>query len=83
VYPQYPPELRDKRVEGEILLYAVIRKDGTVDSIELIRGIDAALDRNAMVALAQWRFSPAQRRGVPVELEAIVHIPLRARAPLY
>jgi len=32
---------------GEVILYAVIRRDGSVDSIQLVRGIDAQLDANA------------------------------------
>jgi TonB family protein len=70
-------------VEGEVILHALIRKDGTVDSIELLAGIDPVLDQNAMQALAQWKFRPAERQGSPVELEAIVRIPFRSAAPLY
>ncbi len=83
VDPKYPPELRKEHVEGEVVLYAVIRADGSVDSIQLVTGIDPALDSNAMQALAQWKFRPAERKGEPVELEAIVHIPFRATAPAF
>jgi outer membrane biosynthesis protein TonB len=48
-----------------------------------VRGIDPALDANAMQALAQWKFRPAERQGEPVALEAIVHIPFRAAAPAF
>ena len=75
VDPKYPPTLINERVEGEVVLYAVIRRDGSVDSIQLVRGIDEQLDANAMEALSQWKFRPAARQGSPVELEAIVHIP--------
>jgi protein TonB len=78
VDPRYPPALFAARVEGEVVLYAVIRKDGSVDSIQLVKGVEPQLDLNAMEALARWRFRPAQRKGVAVELEAIVHIPFRA-----
>ncbi len=77
VDPKYPNSMIDARVEGEVVLYAVIRRDGTVDSIQLVRGIEPELDQNAMDALARWKFRPAERRGTPVELEAIVHIPFR------
>jgi TonB family protein len=83
VDPKYPPELRSERVEGEVILYAVIRADGSVDSIQLVAGIDPTLDTNAMEALAQWKFRPAERKGAPVELGAIVHVPFRAVAPAY
>lgn len=79
VDPKYPPTLIKERVEGEVILYAVIRRDGSVDSIQLVRGIDDQLDANAMQALAQWKFRPAERDGMPVELEAVVHIPFRFR----
>jgi TonB family protein len=76
--PKYPPTLISDHVEGEVILYAVIRGDGSVDSIQLVRGIDEQLDANAMNALSQWKFRPASKQGVPVELEAIVHIPFHA-----
>ncbi|MDQ1408223.1 MAG: hypothetical protein QOG55_3852 [Acidobacteriaceae bacterium] len=76
--PRYPPTLINEHVEGEVVLYAVIRADGSVDSVELVRGLDQQLDANAMEALSQWKFRPASRQGTPVDLEAIVHIPFRA-----
>lgn len=78
VDPKYPPTLMKDRVEGEVVLYAVIRRDGSVDSIQLVHGIDEQLDNNAMDALSQWKFRPALKQGAPVELEAIVHIPFHA-----
>jgi TonB family protein len=77
VDPQYPPTLISERVTGEVILYAVIRRDGSVDSIQLVRGIDQQLDANAIKALRQWKFRPGAKQGTPVELEAIVHIPFR------
>ncbi len=81
VDPKYPPALISARVQGDVILYAIIRKDGSVDSIQLIRGIEPRLDQNAMEALARWKFRPAERRGEPVELEAVVTIPFRAVTP--
>jgi len=78
VDPKYPPTLIKEHVEGEVVLYAVIRSDGSVDSIQLVHGIDDLLDANAMNALSQWKFHPAIKQGVPIDLEAIVHIPFHA-----
>jgi TonB family protein len=78
VDPKYPPTLAADRVEGEIVLYAVIRRDGSVDSVQVVRSLDAVLDANSMSALSQWKFHPATREDKPVELEAIVHIPFHA-----
>jgi TonB family protein len=78
VDPKYPPTLISEHVEGEVVLYAVIRRDGSVDSIQLVHGIDETLDGNAMQALSQWKFRPAEKAGETVDLEAIVHIPFHA-----
>jgi len=81
VDPKYPPSLITEHIEGEVVLYAVIRRDGSVDSIQLVRGIDEQLDNNAMLALSQWKFRPAERAGATIDLEAIVHIPFHAPEP--
>ncbi|HXN24451.1 MAG TPA: TonB family protein [Candidatus Dormibacteraeota bacterium] len=77
VDPKYPPALIQEKIEGEVVLYAVIRRDGSVDSIQLVSGLDDQLDTNAMQALSRWKFRPGERAGAPVALEAIVHIPFR------
>ena len=78
VDPKYPPTLIAEHVEGEVVLYGVIRRDGSVDGIILVKGIDELLDENAKKAFAQWKFRPAEKQGEPVEVEAIAHIPFRA-----
>jgi TonB family protein len=83
VDPKYPPELRASHVDGEVILYAIIRKDGRVDSIQLVHSVDPRLDSNAMEALAQWKFQAAENHGEPVDLEAVVYIPFRSRGPAF
>jgi TonB family protein len=78
VDPKYPQELALEHVEGEVILYGVIRRDGTVDSIQKVRGIDEQLDANSVEAFAQWKFQPATHDGEAVDVEAIVHIPFKA-----
>jgi TonB family protein len=75
--PKYPQDLIQEHVQGEVILYAVIRTDGSVDSIQLVRSLDKQLDANAMQAFSQWKFHPATKDGQPVEIEAIVHIPFQ------
>ena len=81
VDPKYPQSAIKQRIDGEVILYAIIRKDGHVDSIQLVRGIDPSLDQNAMDALARWEFRPAAREGQPVDLEAVIHIPFHFNPP--
>jgi protein TonB len=73
--PKYPRTLIDQHVKGEVILYAIIRKDGSIDSIQLVRSLDPQLDQNAIDALAQWKFRPGTRAGVPVDIEAVIYVP--------
>jgi len=75
VDPKYYREAITDRIEGSVRLFAVIRKDGQVDAIEIIRGIDQRLDRSAAEALAKWLFEPAKRAGVPVDVDAVFEVP--------
>lgn len=76
--PKYPQDLIQEHVQGEVILYGVIRADGSVDSIQLVRGLDKTLDANSIEAFSHWKFNPATKNGEPVAIEAIVHIPFHA-----
>ena len=80
VDPKYPQTAILEHIEGEVVLYGVIRTDGSVDSIQMVRGVDKELNANAIAAFAQWKFQPATKASQPVPLEAIVHIPFRGPA---
>ena len=81
VDPRYPAEAIRENIEGEVVLYAIIRANGSVDSIQVVRHLDPLLDPEAVAALAQWKFIPAKRNGKPVDVEAIVHIPFNYKPP--
>jgi TonB family protein len=78
VDPKYPPTLIAEHVEGEVVLYGVIQRDGSVGSIQLVKGVDEQLDENAKKAFAQWKFRPAEKQGETLAVEVIAHIPFRA-----
>ena len=75
VDPGYPLELMRQNVQGTVMLAAVIRNDGSVSDVKILRGIDDRLDEYASAALARWRFRPASRNGDPIALRAVVVIP--------
>jgi TonB family protein len=77
VDPVYSRAAIDEKIEGDVVLHAMIRSDGLVDHIKILRRLDARLDESARVALSKWRFHPATKRGVPVDIETIVRIPFR------
>ena len=77
VDPAYPLELMRRNVQGTVTLYAVIRNDGSVSDVRVLRGVDDRLDQYARAALAHWRFRPATKNGTAVDLEAVVMIPFK------
>lgn len=77
VDPAYPPDLIRDRVEGTVILYAVIHADGTVSDIRVLQSVDETLDQNARAALGKWRFQPGTKNGAPVDLEAVIRVPFR------
>jgi len=77
VDPGYPLELMKQNVQGTVMLSAVIRSDGSVGEVCILRGVDDRLDAYASAALSRWRFRPATRNGDPVALQTVVMIPFR------
>jgi TonB family protein len=77
VDPAYPLQLMRENVSGTVILYAIIRADGTVGNVRVLRGVDDRLDQFASQAVAQWQFHPATKNGSPVDVEATFQIPFR------
>jgi TonB family protein len=75
VDPGYPLELMRQNVQGMVMLSAVIRSDGSVGEVRILRGVDDRLDVYASAALSRWRFRPATRNGDPVAIQTVVMIP--------
>jgi TonB family protein len=68
VNPEYTPEALRAKLEGTVLLQAVVRTHGVPSDISVLRSLDRrlGLDQQAVAALRQWRFAPGQRAGQPV-----------------
>jgi protein TonB len=71
VDPAYIRSAVDDGIQGVVRLAAVIGKDGRVDQIEMLSGIDARLDQSAEEALGKWLFEPALRDGAPIAVDAV------------
>jgi len=76
---EYTEDARRRNVTGDVLLEIVIRRDGTVGTIRVLHGLGAGLDERAIYAVRQWRFDPARRKGIPVDVlvEVAVEFSLR------
>jgi periplasmic protein TonB len=76
--PPYTEDARKARIEGIVVLQAIIRKDGTVDSFKVIKGLGHGLDDSAINTIAsKWRFSPGTLKGVPVDVVANIEVRFR------
>ena len=79
VKPQYSEEGRRRGVEGDVIMEAVVRVDGTVGDVRVLRGLGAGLDSRAVDAVRQWQFQPARRFGTPVDVLVEVAVEFRLR----
>ncbi len=73
VQPAYPPIARAARIQGDVILKAVISKDGEIQDLQLVSGhpmlVPAAID-----AVRQWRYRPYLLNGQPVEVETTITV---------
>jgi periplasmic protein TonB len=79
VKPIYTEEGRRRGVEGDVVMEVVVRVDGSVGSIRILRGLGSGLDQRASDAVRQWRFLPARRFGQPVDVLVEVAVEFRLR----
>ena len=75
----YPADLMRENIQGVVILYAIIRSDGSVAEVKVLEGFDDRLDENARRALSAWHFVPGTRDGNPIDLETVVRIPFRSK----
>jgi len=66
--PEYTPEGRSLKLEGDVVLDLVFLADGTVQVSRVVSGIGHGLDESATRAAQQIKFKPAKRDGQPVDL---------------
>jgi TonB family protein len=68
VMPRYPPVARRRGVGGKVVVRGIVRRDGTIDNVEIIQDLELGLGEEARRAVSQWRFRPATYRGEPIDV---------------
>jgi periplasmic protein TonB len=71
VNPSYPPLARQARIQGQVVLRAVISKDGSIENLTLVSG-HPMLAPAAIDAVKQWKYKPYLLNGEPVEVDTEV-----------
>ncbi len=73
VQPDYPLVAKSARIQGEVVLAAVIGKDGAIQNLHVLKG-HPMLVKAAVDAVQQWRYRPYVLNGDPVEVETQVTV---------
>jgi len=71
--PAYPSIARDVRIQGDVILHAIIDKEGRVAELEAVSG-HPLLVRAALEAVRTWRYRPTLLNGEPVEVETTIKV---------
>jgi protein TonB len=73
VQPEYPPLAKSVRIQGEVVLQAVISRNGRIENLQALSG-HPMLVRAAVDAVRQWRYRPYLLNGEAVEVETQITV---------
>jgi TonB family protein len=77
VIPRYPSLARRAGVSGAVVIRGIVRRDGTIDDVEVIKDLPYGLGDAAREAVEQWKFRPATYRGEPIDVYYTVTVNFR------
>ena len=75
--PDYTQEAKDAKIQGRVMLSAIIDVDGKAHEVKVEEGLDAGLDANAISAIGAWVFEPAKRNSEPVPVAVKIEVNFR------
>ena len=74
VTPQYPQMAKIARVQGPVVLAAVIGKDGAIQNLRVVSTASPLLNQSALDAVKQWKYRPYILNGEPVEVDTTITV---------
>ena len=77
VVPRYPSAARRAGVGGAVVVRGIVRRDGTIDNVEVIKDLPYGLGEEARRAVSRWRFRPATYRGESIDVYYTVTVNFR------
>jgi len=79
VVPRYPAMARRANVGGAVVVRGIVRRDGSIDDVDIVKNLPYGLGDAARDAVRQWRFRPATYRGEPIDVYYTVTVNFRLR----
>jgi len=73
VVPPYPALAKTARIQGQVVLHAIISKQGNVENLNVMSG-HPMLVQSALDAVKQWKYRPYILNGEPVEVETTITV---------
>jgi protein TonB len=73
VQPEYPPLARQARVQGSVVLHALISRHGRIEKLQVVSG-HPMLVQSAINAVSHWRYRPYVLNNEPVEVETQITV---------
>ena len=76
VKPNYTASALKARIEGNVVMEAVVREDGSVGDVKVTKSLDTehGLDEEAVKAMKKWEFQPGTKDGKPVPVAVQVEM---------
>ncbi|HEX8154577.1 MAG TPA: TonB family protein [Thermoanaerobaculia bacterium] len=79
IVPRYPAAARRAGVAGSVVVRGIVRRDGTMDNVEIIKDLGYGLGESVRDAVRRWRFRPATYQGDAIDVYYTVTVNFRLR----
>lgn len=74
IEPGYPEAARKARLEGVVILEAIITASGSIEEVKVLKSVNPLLDASAVRAVQQWKYKPATLNGRAVRVYLTVTV---------
>jgi TonB family protein len=81
VKPQYTSDAMRAKIQGIVIVEAIVLPDGTVGDVSIVKSLDPTfgLDQEALKAAKKWRFAPGKKQGEPVAVLVSIELTFNLR----
>lgn len=77
VEPDYTDEAKEADLQGTVSMEVAVHPDGRAHNVHVVEGLGMGLDEEAVAAVEQWTFAPAEKDGKPVVVAATIQVSFR------